>query len=82
MQDKLWSQEDADLLHTLMMNRGMEAPQLARISAMSIQQVLELAFGLLDGETSRFYSPQIKQYSGQKLLTRLQALEDKGGQPS
>lgn len=78
MPSDMWTPQDGEQLRVLMQQRGLEEPQLARLHAMSIQQILELFFGVPEGEASCFYSPQIKKYTGQKLMARLQAYNSDG----
>jgi hypothetical protein len=75
MQSDPWTPEEGEQLRALMQQRGMEEPQLARLHAMSIHQVLELFFGVPEGEASCFYSPQIKKHTGKKLIAKLQAYD-------
>lgn len=74
-----WSITDGIKLQALMLSLQMDEWQVAQASSLSIHQVRELLAGVLVGQTSHFYSEQIKRHAGKLLLARLS--NDGGSNP-
>jgi hypothetical protein len=68
-----WSFTQGERLCSLAQAQGLLPEHLAHLSALSMDQVLELLNSRAEGLSSCFYSAQIKRHAGNKLLERLGA---------
>lgn len=66
-----WGEEHSALLQLMMSDQGLRREQLAHLSALSKEQVVELLQGRAQGLSSCFYSAQIKRHAGNKVLALL-----------